>query len=157
MAKSLKSKLPRRPPPGCVVPVRPVPGPNPGEALSRTTQILFLIFVAYTACPIIEVPGLLVVIRLDPFVYCHRDFFSGSLVWCSSIRLDYPGWVFLGGYSAVAGGEYFPGEGVAIDLDNWKYVLRYAYWMVAFVMTIYVVSTARLGPRVVKAITWAIL
>jgi hypothetical protein len=115
--------------------------------------------VAYTACPIIEVPGLDLSLSAVILLFIAVEIFlSGSLGWVQ----QYSRWIILAGFfwlgillSLV--GNIFLGEGAAIDLDNWKYVLRYAYWMVAFVTTIYMVSTARLGPRVVKAITWAIL
>ena len=159
MAKSLKSAVSTAPAPWR----RPKSGrplvPTQGEALSRSTQFLFLIFVAYTACPIIEVPGLdLSLSALILLFIAIEIFLSGSLGWVQ----QYSRWIILAGFfwlgillSLV--GNIFLGEGAAIDLDNWKQVLRFAYWMVAFVTTIYVVSTARLGPRVVKAITWAIL
>jgi O-antigen ligase len=115
--------------------------------------------VAYTACPIIEVPGLdLSLSALILLFIAIEIFLSGSMGWVQ----EYSGWIVLAGFFWLAillsvVGNIFLGEGAAIDLDNWKQVLRFAYWMVAFVTTIYVVSTARLGPRVVKAIIWAIL
>lgn len=155
MAKSLKLASAKPPAPW----VGPKSGRPLAPALSRSTQFLFLIFVAYTACPIIAVPGLdLSLSALILLFIVVEIFFSGSLGWVQ----QYSGWVILAGFFWLAillslVGNIFLGEGAAIDLFNWKQVLRFAYWMVAFVMTIYVVSTARLGTRVVKAITWAIL
>ena len=159
MTKSLKSATAKGPAPW----VRRKSGlplaPPRGEALSRSTQFLFLIFVAYTACPIIAIPGLdLSLSALILLFIAIEIFLGGSPGWVQR----YSSWITLAGFfwlgillSLV--GNIFLGEGAAINLDNWKYVLQYAYWMVAFVTTIYVVSTARLGPRVVKAMTWAIL
>ncbi|MFZ5447033.1 MAG: O-antigen ligase family protein [Thermodesulfobacteriota bacterium] len=159
MAKTLKSITATVPPAWVRSKSGRTLAPTQGEALSRSTQFLFLIFVAYTACPIIEVPGLdLSLSALILLFIAIEIFLSGSFGWVQ----QYSGWIILAGFfwlgillSLV--GNIFLGEGAAFDLDNWKQVLRYAYWMVAFVTTIYVVSTARMGPRVVKAITWAIL
>ena len=131
MAKSLKSAVSTVPAPRR----RPKSGrplvPTQGEALSRTTQFLFLIFVAYTACPIIEVPGLdLSLSALILLFIAIEIFLSGSLGWVQ----QYSRWIILAGFfwlgillSLV--GNTFLGEGAAIDLDNLKQVLRFAYWM----------------------------
>ncbi len=129
------------------------------KSLSKLTIFLFLLFVAYTACPIIEVPGVDLSLSALILLFIAIDIFlGGDFSWLA----DYSGWIilaalfWLGILLSVAGNLFF-GDKDTIDIDNWKQVLRFAYWLVAFLVTIYVVATARLGPRVVTVLCWAIL
>ncbi|MDD3580664.1 MAG: O-antigen ligase family protein [Desulfobacca sp.] len=130
-----------------------------GRTLSKATIYLFLIFVAYTACPIIDVPGLdLSLSALILLFIAIEIFLGGSLDWLAG----YSGWIMLAGLfwlgilMSLVGNILF-GDQTNIDVDNWKYVIRFAYWMLAFLITIYVVSTTNLGPKIVQALIWAIL
>jgi O-antigen ligase len=122
------------------------------RAISTTTKFLFYCLVVYIVLPIAQVP--LIDTSFSAFIALFLTFgvFFGSEI---SFFRDYGKWIalglaiWLGIFFSLAVNSFTWGSG-RIDLYNWKFIIRFAYWITVFLMTVCVGSTPGVLPRLAK-------
>jgi O-antigen ligase len=125
---------------------------------SKFIIYLFLIMAAYLAMPIIDIP--LMGLSLSApifFLIALQVFLKPTEAWWRRFR----GWIilalfiWLGVFISVVGNGLISG-GVKIDSTGLLYVIRYAYWLLVFVVTAYFASRGDMLKRVSDVLGWAI-
>ena len=126
---------------------------------SRTLLTLFSLFVIYTAFPIAQIPLINLSLSAPIFLLIVLEIYSGS----DDNWLDrYQRWLAFAVIfwlaillSVVDNG--FLKDNAPFDLDDAKQLVRYAYWLLTFLVTMYLVAESQIGPRLVKILSLAIL
>jgi O-antigen ligase len=120
--------------------------------------ILFLVMAAYLAMPIIDIP--LMGLSLSApifFLIALQVFLKPTEAWWRRFQR----WIllalciWLGLFISVVGNGLISG-GVKIDSTGLLYVIRYAYWLLVFVVTAYFASQENMLKRVSYVLGWAI-
>ncbi|NLI14459.1 MAG: hypothetical protein GX425_18055, partial [Peptococcaceae bacterium] len=132
------------------------PGPSPKKAIGKSVRILFYIFALYMILPVIDVPLLGLSLSAPIFfVIAIEVLFRPKRAWLRRYRR----WVVLAGLIWL--GILFSGllngllsGGIDIDNEGLLTIVRYAYWLLVFVVTAYVVSEGRLGPMAAQMLGW---
>lgn len=132
------------------------PGPSPKKEISKSVRILFYIFALYMILPVIDVPLLGLSLSAPIFFFIVvLVIFRPQRAWLRRYRR----WVVLAGLIWL--GILFSGllnglisGGIDIDNEGLLTIVRYAYWLLVFVVTAYVVSEGRLGPMVAQMLGW---
>jgi O-antigen ligase len=137
-------------------------GMNMTEPLNKTltkfSLVLFYLVSAYLVLPIADVPLLgLSVSAPILFIVTMESVFRPPVPWSQVYRpyiilatLIWSG-IFL---SATINGLL--SGGVNINLEGVLTVIRYAYWLLIFIVTIYVVSSGKLQLVLVRVLGWSI-
>jgi len=124
--------------------------------LKRLVVVLFYVFALYMALPIIDVPLLGLSLSAPIFfVIALEVLFRPRRAWLRRYRR----WVLLAAalwlaifLSALLNGIL--SGGVDFDSDGLNIVIHYAYWLLVFVVTAYLVSEGGLGPGVSALLGW---
>lgn len=126
------------------------------QRIKQSVRILFYVFALYMALPIIDVPLLGLSLSAPIFfVIALEVFFRPRRAWLRRYRR----WVLLAAalwlaifLSALLNGIL--SGGVDLDSDGLITIVRYAYWLLVFVVTAYLVSEGGLGPGVSALLGW---
>ncbi len=125
---------------------------------SSTLISLFLMIAAYTVLPIVDVPllGLSISAPLF-FLIALETFFRAPKPWFREYRLwiTFAIFICLGIVSSSLGNGLRVGT-TTYSLQDMLAVIRFAYWLLFFVVTTYFVSYNKLGWRVAKWLAVAI-
>lgn len=127
--------------------------------IQKLVQVLFYLFALYMALPIIDVPLLGLSLSAPIFfVIALEVFFRPRRAWLGRYRR----WTLLA--AALWLGIFLSGllngilsGGVELDNDGLITIVRYAYWLLVFVVTTYLVSEGGLGPQVARLLGWGAL
>jgi O-antigen ligase len=120
---------------------------------------LFLVFTAYMAIPVIDVPLLSLSLSAPIFFFVALQVVvRPPQRWLNAYRR----WIYFAVaiWAAIFISVTFNGlisYGVRVDARGYQYIIRYAYWLLVFVVTIYFVSYNRLGKRVTLVLALSIL
>ncbi|MBU4480572.1 O-antigen ligase family protein [Patescibacteria group bacterium] len=128
--------------------------PKPTE-YSPSVYFLFLFFAVYLALPLIDVPLLglslsapvFFLVALPVLLRPTRPWFNTYRHW---IILAVAIWVGIF-ISAMING--LVSSGVQIDSGGWISLVRFAYWLLVFVVTVYLASSQ---PGLLERIVWAL-
>ncbi len=129
---------------------------RPIKAISRSVQILFCIFALYMVLPIVDVPLLGLSLSAPIFfIITILVFFQPKRPWLRRYRrwVTMAGLIWLGILSSGILNGLLSG-GIDFDSDGLLTIVRYAYWLLVFVVTAYLVSEGRLGPLVARMLGW---
>ena len=126
-------------------------------AYSKFIRYLFLIFAAYLVLPLVEVPLMGLSISAPVFfLIALTTIFRPPEPWF----FRYRGWIFLaclvwvGIFLSFIVNGLFYGE---LSLLGIQTVIRYAYWSLTFIITIYFVSRTGIGGKIADLVGWMIL
>lgn len=143
------------------------PTPCKGRPLSSRSQkqfsrgllTLFTLFVTYTAFPVAQIPLINLSLSAPIFLLIVLEIYSGN---DDSWLVRYKQWLALAVIfwlaillSAVDNG--FLKDNAPFDLDDAKQLVRYAYWLLTFLVAMYLVAESPIGPRLVKILSLAVL
>ena len=119
---------------------------------------LFLVMAAYLVLPLIDVPFLGLSLSAPIFaLIALQALFAPPRPWLH----EYRGWIllalliWLGVFISAVGNGLLSG-GINIDRDGVLTVIRYAYWLLVFVMTAYFASQENIAERVAGVLGWAV-
>jgi len=136
-----------------LAPVRQIPG------IKKSVRVLFYLFTLYIVLPLIDVPLLglslsapiMFLIALETFFRppfaqlsrCRRWVLFALCIWFG---------IFL---SALLNGVL--SGGTDFDSDGLIWIIRYAYWLLVFVITAYLISEGELWPIINRLLAWGVL
>lgn len=133
---------------------------NPGKAHTFPTaiQFLFFVFAIYLVLPIVDLPllGLSISAPLF-FIVALHCFFRPPEFWLHEYRLwiVWSLFIWAGIFLSSTLNGLLSG-GVNINADGIAMVIRYAYWMIVFVITSYFVSRAGIEIKLTHLLALAI-
>lgn len=143
-----------------LTPDQTIPDATPLQPpLKKLVRVLFYLFALYMVLPIIDVPLLGLSLSAPIFfVIALEVLFRPRRAWL----WRYQRWILLAGalWLAIFLSALFNGllsGGVDLDSDGLNIVIHYAYWLLVFAVTAYLVSEGGLGPTVVRLLGWGAL
>lgn len=118
---------------------------------------LFMLMAAYLVLPLVDVPlmGLSISAPIF-FLIALQVFLKPPEPWLKRFQ----GWILLAGliwlgvFTSIVGNGLLSG-GVNIDREGWLTIIRYAYWLLTFVVTAHFVSRGNMLERVSSLLGWA--
>ena len=119
---------------------------------------LFLLMAAYFVLPLVDVPFMGLSLSAPIFaLIAMQVLFRPPEPWFKQFQ----GWILLAGIiflgifiSTTVNGLL--SSGVKIDRDGWLSLIRYAYWLLTFVVTAYFTSRGNMLERVSGVLGWAV-
>lgn len=126
--------------------------------IAKHVRILFYFFGLYMVVPLIDVPLLGFSLSAPIFFFIAMEaIFRPQRAWLQR----YQRWILLA--AAIWIGIFFSGMlngifsgGVDFDNEGLASIIRYAYWLLVFVITTYLVSEGGLGPMVARLLAWGV-
>ena len=128
-------------------------------AYSKTIVFLFLVFAAYLVVPIVDIPLLGLSLSAPVFfLVALYTVLRSPEPWFA----HYKRWIMLA-VSIWAGIflSFTLNSLISGDLSNFTAgiinIIRYAYWLLCFVITVYFISRNGIGPKVISVLGWMIV
>ena len=136
-------------------------GFNPQRELfvSHSASVLFLAAAAYLVLPVLDVPYWSVSWSTPAFVLVAIEVFFNRR---GPHWKHYSSWIVLacalwGSQFVSLLGNTFAGEITSLAWNDVAWLLRYGLWMAVFLATVVLISSLRLGPRLVTVLGLAVL
>jgi O-antigen ligase len=134
------------------------PGLRSRTAVRKSIRIAFYIFVLNLALPIFDVPFLGLSLSAPIFFLIAMEVLFRSHL---ALLRRYQRWIMLA--VAIWLGIFISGMlnglfsgGTDFDTDGLITIVRYAYWLLVFVVTTYVISVGKMGALVARLLGWGI-
>ena len=127
-------------------------GKRERSPIPKTVVNLFLAMAAYVSFPIFHVTIIDVSFSAILFFFIAVNIFMGGhKIWQKDIKK----WVFIalafwmGIFLSLVVNSIMETKS-QIDVFHWRIIIKYIYWMIIFITTIYIVSQADIGPKIIK-------